>query len=172
VHEGAPTGSYPLRVRARGTAKGETRETIAEVHYPWQQTGYLRGRSHDQQMMLTIAKAPLFDVEGPASVQLPVDKSVEVSLSIRWLGLVRPPGSLRIESGRMPVGVAIERQQITPDGDRATVTLRASRVSEEPTGWLSLAAVLESGEETYRKAAPDIEVKFVQPSAAHEAVAQ
>src|SRR5262249_40132052 len=70
AHSGAKPSCTPVQVRAKGVFDGRTMEQTARVHYPWQQTGYLRGPGADQQMMLTVAPPPAFDLEGPASVDL------------------------------------------------------------------------------------------------------
>ena len=56
---GAKAAATPVRVHARGTFEGRTIEATAAVHYPWQQTGYLRGPGQDQNMVLTVAQVPI-----------------------------------------------------------------------------------------------------------------
>jgi hypothetical protein len=58
AHQGAPFGAFPLRVRARGTMRGKTLERTALVYYPWQQTGYIRGRADDEDLLLSVAPVP------------------------------------------------------------------------------------------------------------------
>lgn len=166
VHEGAPAGVHALRIRARGMAGGKTLERTATVWYPWQQSGYLRGPSDDQRLLLTIGRPPVFDLEGPTSLQLPPGKSTELTLTLRWFGDSKPDGTLRIEAERLPPGVRVERFEVLPGGAKVSVWLHAEEGLLEPTGWLRLAAVLP---DRYQKAAPDIELKFVKEENAHAA---
>lgn len=162
VHTGAPSGAHVLRVRARGTRSGKTIEQHAAVWYPWQQTGYLRGPGDDQEFVLTIGSSPWFDLEGPATIKMTPGKSKDVSLGVRWMGKSAPFPGIRVEAGRMPAGVRIERFSVSPAHDQITVSLRAEGTPAEGSAWLSLVGTAETAGETYRKSTPDIEVIFVE----------
>lgn len=53
----ALAGRWPLVVRGRGVLDGRVVERIAKVFYPWQKTGFVRGATAEQQMVLTLAEA-------------------------------------------------------------------------------------------------------------------
>ena len=42
----------------------------AAIFYPWQQTGYLRGRTAEGLLLMTVASVPIFDLESPPSLTL------------------------------------------------------------------------------------------------------
>ena len=56
AHANAAPGVHTLRIRASGVINGKTIERAATVHYPWQETGYLRGPSDDGELTLTVAQ--------------------------------------------------------------------------------------------------------------------
>ena len=66
--EAATFGASKLRVKARGIINDKGIEQTASIFYPWQQTGYLRGRTAEGLLLMTVASAPLFDLESPASL--------------------------------------------------------------------------------------------------------
>ena len=160
AHGGASFGAWPLHVRARGTMEGKTIERSAVVFYPWQQTGYIRGKAQDQELLLTVASAPIFDLEGPASLQLTPGKSAEIPLRVRWFAEAVNVALLRIEAGRQPAGLKLDRYQVNPGGDTITVWVTVDEQMKHNPDRLSLVAVMPVGDKTYRKAAPDIELRL------------
>ncbi|HTM47341.1 MAG TPA: PPC domain-containing protein [Bryobacteraceae bacterium] len=158
AHQGAALGAYPLRLRASGTMNGVTLERSAVVFYPWQQTGYIRGKADDQDLLLTVAEAQAFELEGPATIQLTRGKPVKIPLRVRWLGEQRDPKAIQVTAGRMPAGVRLERFEAKP----GTETISAWVISEAEGagrgGVLSLVGLLRQGEHEYRRETPDIEL--------------
>ncbi len=157
--EEAPFGTYPLQVKASGMINGKTFERTARACYPWQQTGYVRGHTSDGLMLMTIASTPLFDLEGPSSLLLTRGKPAEVMLAVRWFKLGKDNPALSIEPERLPAGLKIERFETKPGGDKVSVWISADEHVEELSERLSLVGTARLGQQTYRKAAPDIEVK-------------
>ncbi len=68
----APPGQWPLVVRGRGVLDGRLVEHAARVAYPWQKTGFVRGFTDEQQMVLTLAEPESIsdDRESAATVAL------------------------------------------------------------------------------------------------------
>ena len=69
---GALPGRWPLVVRGRGVLDGRVVEHTARVAYPWQKTGFIRGLTDEQQMVLTLAEPESIsdDRENTATVAL------------------------------------------------------------------------------------------------------
>ena len=65
-------GRWPLVVRGRGVLDGRVVEHAARVAYPWQKTGFIRGFTDEQQMILTLAEPENIsdDRENAATVAL------------------------------------------------------------------------------------------------------
>ncbi len=65
-------GRWPLVVRGRGVLDGRVVEHAARVAYPWQKTGFVRGFTDEQQMVLTLAEPESIsdDRESAATVAL------------------------------------------------------------------------------------------------------
>ncbi|MEO7652530.1 MAG: hypothetical protein ABIZ80_18870, partial [Bryobacteraceae bacterium] len=166
AHTESPMGSTALRVRGRGVFKQKSLEVDAVVHYPWQQTGYLRGPGADQRLMLTVAPIPLFEIEGPGSIKLTPGRTTEVSLTIRWSGVPEPgapaPGALKLEAARLPAGVVVESIEIAPEAKTARVLLRAEGTAGGPATRMSIVGSVPSAQGIYRNAAPDIEIVFAK----------
>lgn len=158
AHDGAKTGAVPLTVRARGTFQGHTMEASAAVHYPWQQTGYLRGPASDQQVLLTVAPVPLFDLEGPASARLDSSGAADIVVSIRWLGAAANKAGLKLHAPQLPQGVEVERTEISDDAGTAHVHLRAAGRPADQSVSISIVGSMETVNGIYRKAARDIEL--------------
>ena len=59
-------------------------EQTAAIFYPWQQTGYLRGRTAEGLLLMTVASVPIFDLESPPSLTLTPGKPAELILAVRW----------------------------------------------------------------------------------------
>ena len=159
AHTESPLGSTPVRVRARGVFRQKALEVDATVHYPWQQTGYLRGPGADQRMMLTVAPVPLFELEAPGTVKLTPGRTTDVNLTIRWSGEPMR-GALKLEAVRLPAGVRVEGIEIAPDAKTARISLRAEGAASEPSARISLVGSMPSDKGVYRSAAPDMEVIF------------
>ena len=160
AQQSASLGVWPVRVYARGTMEGKTVERRAVVFYPWQQTGYVRGKTDAQELLVTVAPAPIFDLEGPASVRLTPGKSTEVSLRVRWFAEQRALESLRVETAHLPAGLKLERFEIKPAGDAISVWIAPDGAIRDRSDRLSLVGVLDVGGQKYRRVAPDIEIKL------------
>jgi hypothetical protein len=170
VHAGAAAGSHVLHVKARGTHEGRSLKQSARVWYPWQQTGYLRGPAGDQEFVLTIGEAPVFDLEAPASLELTSGRNSTVTLKVRWL----QPGLrslLKVEAVRLPAGVELAKVETEPGGDSVIATLRASEAPAEPSAWLTFEGSAKAGDQTFRKTAPDIQVRWSKGQGVHEKTA-
>ena len=65
-------GRWLLVVRGRGVLDGRVVEHTAKVAYPWQKTGFIRGFTDEQQMVLTLAEPESIsdDRENAATVAL------------------------------------------------------------------------------------------------------
>jgi hypothetical protein len=161
AHAGAKFAATPLQVRARGTFEGRTLEAKAAVHYPWQQTGYMRGPAEDQQMVLTVAPAPLFELEAPASVKLDSSGSADISLSVHWFAAPVPKSKLKLDAAHLPEGVRIDRIEVSSDAAIAHVFIKAGEPGQL-SGSVSLVGSIETAAGVYRKAARDVEIVFTK----------
>jgi hypothetical protein len=161
AHQGAPLGAHPLRLRASGTMNGVTVERTAVVFYPWQQTGYIRGKADDQDLLLTVAEPPAFELEGPATIQLTRGKPVEVPLRVHWFGESQDLASIRVESGRMPGDLKLERVEVKPGAETISVWISAGQDGPQRGGVLSLVGSLRRGEHEYRRETPDMEFSLM-----------
>lgn len=164
AHTGAKAGVTPVQVYARGSFEGHTMEVAAAVHYPWQQTGYLRGPGQDQQMMLTVAQVPLFELDGPSSIKLDSSGAADIPLSIRWSGAPATRANLKFEAAQLPEGVRIDRIEVAKDAAVAHVFVRATGLAG--SGSLSLVGSVETNGGVYRKAARNIELVVAKPATA------
>jgi hypothetical protein len=167
----ASPGILPLRVKARGTMDGKTLERTAVVFYPWQQTGYLRGKSDDQDLVMTVADAARFELEVPPAVEITRGKPVEVPLRVRWFGSGADAGSLRIEAQRMSAGLKVDRFTVEPGGEKVSVWISAGGELQQTSGYLSLVGVLGAGQTAYRRVSPDIQWS-IAPRRAGQAMAE
>jgi len=172
AREEAALGTYALRIRGRGVVNGKVVEQTATVNYPWQQTGYVRGRTEEQAMLMTVAQTPFFELEAPPSLMLTRGKAVDLTLSVRWFGDRRERRDLVIEPERLPAGLKIERYEIQPGGDKISVWITADSAFQQVSGRLSLAGSLRVGEEIYRMAAPDISVQMLKENVGPEVAAR
>ena len=164
--EGAPAGMHRLGVKAWGTMNGQTQEHAAEVLHPWVPTHtFLRGPTQEQETLLTVAAAPLFDLEAPATLWLSRGQSAEVTLNVRWFSPDHDLSSLVIEPLQLPAGITLERYEAKPGGEQIAVWVRAGDQIEQLSGQLSLLASLPRGKRTYRKASPDVEVTLKKEKA-------
>jgi len=84
ISETATLGISRLRVKARGVINDKGVEQTAAIFYPWQQTGYLRGRAAEGLLPMTVANIPFFDLESPPGLTLTRGKSAELILAVRW----------------------------------------------------------------------------------------
>lgn len=158
VHAGARPGATAIEVRAKGTFEGHTMEAKAPVHYPWQQTGYMRGPANDQQLVLTVAPLPLFELEAPATATLKSGSTVEIAVTIRWLVDGASRAGLKLEASWLPQGVQVERIRIADDASTAQISLRASGNVTPQTTPVSVVGSMVSENGAYRKAARDIQL--------------
>ena len=159
ISETATLGISKLRVKARGVNKDKSVEQTAAIFYPWQQTGYLRGRTAEGLLLMTVASTPLFDLEGPPSLTLSHGRSAELKLAIRWFTSNRNLKELTIEPVQLPDGFKMERFEVKPGEDKISVWISASEQIGEISDRFSLAASLSLEGKHYRKVTPDIGVK-------------
>jgi IPT/TIG domain-containing protein len=170
--EEAALGTYPLRIRGRGVVNGKTVEQTATVYYPWQQTGYVRGRTEEQAMLMTVAQTPLFELEAPPSLLLTRGKAVELTLSVRWFAGSKQRTGLAVEPVRLPTGLTIERFEIGPGDDKISVWITSDGNFRGLSDRLCLAGVLHLDKKVYRSAAPDINVQMLKENAGPEVAAK
>ena len=57
VDPAAPANAWPLVIRARGEKGGNVVEHTAKVVYPWKKTGYIRGLTREQLILLTTTES-------------------------------------------------------------------------------------------------------------------
>jgi hypothetical protein len=164
----AALGTYALRIRGRGVGNGKTIEQTATVHYPWQQTGYVRGRTEEQAMLMTVAETPLFELEAPPSLSLTRGKTAELTLSVRWFADSKQRTGLTVEPVRLPGGLKIERFEVGPGGDKISVWISSDATLLTLSDRLCLAGVLHTDQQVYRAAAPDINVQMLKENAGPE----
>lgn len=167
--EVATLGISKLRVKARGIISDKSVEqTAASIFYHWQQTGYLRGRTAEGLLLMTVASIPLFDLESPPSLTLTRGKSAELILAVRWFTANKDPKSLTIEPVRLPSGLKVERFEVKPGEEKISVWISASDQIGEISDRFSLAASLSLEGQHYRKVTPDIGVKVMRKHAEPE----
>jgi hypothetical protein len=163
--ETAKLGKSQLRVKARGMINDKGVEQTAAIFYPWQQTGYLRGRTADGSLLMTVATTPLFDLEAPPSLTLTRGESTELKLAVRWFISNQDLKTLTIEPVQWPGGLKLERFEAKPGEDKISVWIRAGEQAEETSDRFSLAASLSVQGRLYRKVTPDIGLKVLSKRA-------
>jgi len=157
--EAATLGVSKLRVKASGIINDKGIEQTASIFYPWQQTGYLRGRSAEGLLPMTVASTPLFDLESPATLTLTRGGSAELVLTVRWFTSNKDLKSLTIEPVRLPSGLKVERFEVKPGEDKISVWIKTSDQMRGISDRFSLAASLSLDGKHYRQVTPDIGVK-------------
>ena len=157
--ESSALGTHSIVVKGSGVMNEKRLEKKAQVFYPWQQTGYLRGQTQESFLYLTRASSPLFDLQGPASISVVPGKPSEIELAVRWFG-PSDYRSLRLGAGSLPQGVRIQSVEIKPDQDKIRVVITAEARVEHLSDRLSLVASASHGTTRYERAAPDIEIKI------------
>ena len=158
----AALGVSRLRVKARGVVNNKSVEQTAAIFYPWQQTGYLRGRTAEALLLMTVASVPIFDLESPPSLTLTPGKPAELILAVRWFTPSKDLKSVTIERARVPDGLKVERFEAKPAEDKISVWISASEQIGEISDRFSLAASLGVEGKRYRKVTPDIGVKILR----------
>ena len=161
-NETTSLGVSKLRIKARGVVKNKSVEQTAAIFYPWQQTGYLRGRTAEGLLLMTVASVPIFDLESPPSLTLTPGKPAELILAVRWFTPNKDLKSVTIERARLPDGLKVERFEAKPAEDKISVWISASEQIGEISDRFSLAASLSVEKKRYRKVTPDIGVKILR----------
>ena len=162
TNETATLGISRVRVKARGVMGNKSVEQTAAIFYPWQQTGYLRGRTAEGLLLMTVASVPIFDLESPPSLTLTRGKPAELTLAVRWFTPNKDLKSVTIERARLPDGLKVERFEAKPAEDKISVWISASEEIGEISDRFSLAASLSVEGKRYRKVTPDIGVKILR----------
>lgn len=157
--EAAIFGASKLCVKARGIVEDKGIEHTASIFYPWQQTGYLRGSTAEGLVLMTVASAPLFDLESPATLTLAPAGSAELVLTVRWFTSNKDPKSLTIEPVRLPSGFKVERFEVKNGETKISVWISTDGEVGEISGRFSLAASLSLDGKQYRQVTPDISVR-------------
>lgn len=170
--EAATFGASKLRVKARGIVNDKGIEQTASIFYPWQQTGYLRGRTAEGLLLMTVASAPLFDLESPATLTLTRAGSAELVLTVRWFTSNKNLKSLKIEPVRLPSGLKVERFEVKPGETKISVWISTNDQIGEISDRFSLAASLSLDGKHYRQVTPDIGVKVSKKQAGPEVAAR
>lgn len=158
--EAAALGVSRLRVKARGIINDKGAEQTASIFYPWQQTGYLRGRTAEGLLLMTLASTPLFDLETPGTLILTRGGSAELVLTVRWFTSNQDLKSLTIEPVRLPGGLTVERFEMKAAEDKISVWISTNDRIGEISDRVSLAASLSRDGKQYRQVTPDIDVKL------------
>jgi hypothetical protein len=162
TNETATLGISRLRVKARGVMGNKSVEETAAILYPWQHTGYLRGRTAEGLLLMTVASVPIFDLESPPSLTLTPGKPAELILAVRWFTPNKDLKSVTIERARLPDGLKVERFEAKPAEDKISVWISAAEQIGEISDPFSLAASLSLEGKRYRKVTPDIGVKVLR----------
>jgi hypothetical protein len=170
--EAATFGSSKLRVKARGIVNDTGIEQTASIFYPWLQTGYLRGRTAEGLLLMTVASAPLFDLESPTTLTLTRAGSAELVLTVRWFTSNKDLKSLTIEPVRLPSGLKVERFEVKPGETKISVWISTNDQVGEISDRFSLAASLSLDGKHYRQVTPDIGVKVSKKQAGPEVAAR
>ena len=124
VSSAAVTGSYSLRLRARGEHGGRGVEHGADILYKWESVGKVTGAIADQSLVATVTEFPpvILDVPGTFTVRpgLPARLRVRVT---RFDGAKSP---LSIEP-EMPVdGLRFENNVLAPGAEQVELRITAS----------------------------------------------
>ena len=170
--QAATFGSSKLRVKARGIINDKGIEQTASIFYPWLQTGYLRGRTAEGLLLMTVASVPLFDLESPATLTLTRAGSAELVLTVRWFTSNKDLKSLAIEPVRLPSGLKVERFEVKPGETKISVWISTNDQIREISDRFSLAASLSLDGKHYRQVTPDIGVKVSKKQAGPEVAAR
>jgi hypothetical protein len=170
TNETATLGISRLRVKARGVMGNKSVEETAAILYPWQQTGYLRGRTAEGLLLMTVASVPIFDLESPPSLTLTPGKPAELILAVRWFTPNKDLKSVTIERARLPDGLKVERFE-AKSADKISVWISAAEQIGEISDPFSLAASLSLEGKRYRKVTPDIGVKVLRRQSGPDVVA-
>lgn len=125
VSAGAAAGSYPIRVRARGTYNGRTVEHTAEVLYKWESVGKVTGPTADQTLVATVADLPPVLLEAPETLTLTPGRPARLRVLVtRFDGAGTPlalepepaiPG-VRFDNNVVPPGAAQVELRVTASG--------------------------------------------------------
>lgn len=164
VGKETPLGMRPIQIRARGVLNGRVVERRARVVYPWQDTGFVRGFTHEDRILLTIAKTPLFDLKVPAKVQLTPGKFARVPVTVRWFTDSDTVSHLAIEALRQPSGITVEAVSVRPGTKEVSVRLRVEGSLGKSTNLspLVLRGSVRSGSSTYTRSTADIAIEVVK----------
>ncbi len=79
----APSGSYPIRLRARGVVNGRTIEHTAEVLFKWESVGKVTGPTTDQMLLATVTELPPILLEPPDSLTLIPGKPARLRVLVK-----------------------------------------------------------------------------------------
>lgn len=165
VSENTPLGIRALQIRARGVLNEKVVERRARVVYPWQETGFVRGYAHDDRILLTVARVPLFDLKVPATVQLTPGQFKRLPLTVRWFTDSESVSPLSIEVARQPFGIMVEAVSVQPGIKEVEIRLRAEEgLGQTNFSPLVLQGSVRSGSSTYTRTTADISVEVVKPA--------
>ena len=143
----APTGSYPIRLRARGTVNGRTIEHTAEVLYKWESVGKVTGPTNDQTLLATVTELPPILLEPPDSLTLIPGKPARLRVLVkRYDGSTAP---LTIEPAAPLDGVQWTNNVLKEGANQVEIRLTVSQPVKAKT------IILRAGEAL----SPPIEIK-------------
>jgi len=137
--EGASTGTFDLRIKARGVRDGRTVEHEALVRYNHNSVGLLYGPMQVQRAQLTVSEAPEVLVTAADSV-IAGAQTTPVKLGIRRFGaakqtalIVRPkalPAGIRAGEVKVPASVKEATLQVVGDAPAEGARIVLEVVSE------------------------------------------
>jgi hypothetical protein len=155
----ASLGTEALTIRGRGETNGKVVEHTAKVAYPWQKTGFVRGLCHDSEMLLTVAKPPLFDLESPPTIQLTAGKPAKLTLKIRWFADAL---ALTVVPTKVPPGITIEALHVKAGAERVDVVVKVDEHVAQTSVPIVLKASVQSDTSVYSRTTPDIAIRLAK----------
>jgi hypothetical protein len=120
----APLGSYPLRLRARGSLDGRAVEHGAEVQYKWESVGKVSGPIEDQQLIFTIAELPPVLLDAPDNLTVSVGKPARFRVLVTRFDGGNTP--LTVESDTPLEGVKFENNVLAPGASQIELRITAA----------------------------------------------
>jgi hypothetical protein len=119
----ATLGSYPLRLRARGSLDGHVVEHEAEVQYKWESVGKVSGPIEDQLLIFTIAELPPVLLDAPETLTLSAGKPARFRVLVTRFDGGKAP--LTVESDTPLEGVKFENNVLAPGASQIELRITA-----------------------------------------------
>jgi len=124
VSAGAATGSYSLRLRARGEHDGRAVEHGAEILYKWESVGKVTGAIADQTLVATVTEFPPVILDVPSTFTIRPGLPARVRVRVTRFDGAKSPLSIEPES---PVdGLKFENNILAPGAEQVELRVIAS----------------------------------------------